>query len=111
MFRYRNYSIVDNNLNYYSKQLKARGKKIIKQIRPRPLGNLSSDVKRKLTIITETWKVDTKLYKLAENHYGDPDLWWVIGYYNNKPIDASWNPGDIIEIPTPVRVLLDTLDL
>jgi hypothetical protein len=38
-------------------------------------------------------------------------LWWVIGYYNNKPIDASWNVGDIVEIPVPASLILETLGI
>ena len=111
MFRYRNYKLAENDLSFYSKQLKARGKKKIIQIRPRPLGSLPDSVKRRLTIVERDWAVDTKLYKLADEVYGDPDLWWVIGYYNNKPIDASWNVGDIVEIPVPASLILETLGI
>ncbi len=111
MFRYKKFKLRQNDLRFYSKQLKARGKKNIVQIQPRPLGVIPEDVKRQLTILETVWTTDTKLYKLADQYYGDQDLWWVIGYYNNKPIDASWNVGEKVLIPTPVSLILDTLEL
>ena len=111
MFRYRKFNLVENDLSFYSKQLKSRNKKKILQVQPRPLGTLPDSVTQRLTIQEITWAADTKLYKLADRFYGDPDLWWVIGYYNNKPIDASWNPGDRVLVPTPVRIILEALEL
>jgi hypothetical protein len=35
----------------------------------------------------------------------------LIGYYNNKPIDANWEPGDTVLIPTNTRFLLELLDV
>jgi hypothetical protein len=111
MDRYRKFTKVENDLDFYSKQIKARGKKRIEQYRPRPFGTLPEDVDRQLVKNKRVWTVSTKLYKLADEFYGDMDLWWVIGYYNNKPIDLSWNVGDEIIIPTPVRIILDSLEV
>ena len=84
MSRYRRYQKIKNDLDYYSKQLDARDRKAIKQYRPRPFGPLPENVQRSLTVRTEVWSINTKLYKLSEKYYGSPDLWWIIGYYNNN---------------------------
>ena len=111
MNRYRNYNLITNDLTFYKKQLKRRDKKTIVQVRPRPLGTLSDEVRRRIIEIKVSWSVDTKLYKLANEYYGDQDLWWVIGYYNNKPTDADWNVGDEVAIPTPISLILESLNL
>ena len=45
------------------------------------------------------WKKGDKLYKLAYRFYGDLQYWWVIALWNNKPTDAHYSVGDVIEIP------------
>jgi hypothetical protein len=111
MFRYQRYQEFLNDSTFYSKQIKTRGKKQINQYALRALGSIPEEVKRSLTVVERTWEVSTKLYKLADEIYGDPDLWWLIGYYNNKPIDANWSPGDTVLIPTNTRLLLELLEV
>ena len=111
MFRHQKYTEFLNNETFYSKQIKRRGKKQIRQYALKSLGSIPEETKRGLNVIERTWEVSTKLYKLADEIYGDPDLWWLIGYYNNKPIDANWEPGDTVLIPTNTRFLLELLDV
>ncbi len=111
MNRYRNFDLVNNESAFYLKQRRARGKKNIQQIRLRPFGAIDEDTRARIIERKDTWKVGSKLYKLATRYYGDQDLWWVIGYYNNKPIDTEWEVGDEILIPTPVSVILEALDV
>ena len=59
-----------------------------------------------LDIITLTWSTGTRLFKLADRFYGDPTLWWVIAFYNQKPTDAHYKIGDIVSIPTPIERVL-----
>ena len=106
MSRYRRYQILKNDLEYYSKQLDARDVKQIRQYRPKPFGQIPDRVLRNLSVQQDTWSINTKLYKLSEKYYGAPDFWWVIGYFNNKPTDADWKPGDEILIPQPLQRIL-----
>ena len=59
-----------------------------------------------ITHIKEFYDVGTKMYKLAHKHYGSPDYWWLIAWYNNKPTDNHFNPGDPIYVPFPLDVIL-----
>tara|TARA_R100000234_G_scaffold1202_1_gene1067 strand:+ start:250 stop:594 length:345 start_codon:yes stop_codon:yes gene_type:complete len=59
-----------------------------------------------LDIVTLTWKTGTRLFKLADQFYGDPSLWWVIAFFNQKPTDAHFKIGDIISVPTPIERVL-----
>lgn len=63
--------------------------------------------KAKITTDTVVWKRGDKLYKYAEKYYSNPELWWVIGLYNNKPTDAHFQIGDVFLVPTDLRQLLE----
>ena len=106
MSRYKRYQVIKNDLEYYSKQLDERNVKLIRQYRPKPFGALSDRVLNTLSVQQDVWNINTKLYKLSEQYYGATDFWWVIGYFNNKPTDADWQPGDEILIPQPLSRVL-----
>ena len=61
------------------------------------------------TLTTETvvWGQGDKYYKLAHEHYGDPDYWWVIAWYNQKPMEFQNKAGDVVEIPGPLELVLE----
>jgi nucleoid-associated protein YgaU len=48
---------------------------------------------------THIWKYGDRLYNLANKYYGNPELWWIIGWYNGAPTEAHLIKGDVIEIP------------
>lgn len=56
-----------------------------------------------LNIVFYVWGLGDKLYKLAEKHYNDPSLWWVIAQFNKKPLDSYFKEGDTIMIPLEVE--------
>ena len=58
-----------------------------------------------------TWSHGDKLYKLAHEHYGNRQLFWIIGLYNNKPTDAHWNYGDTVFIPINYIKLINDVEL
>lgn len=45
------------------------------------------------------WSHGDKLYKLADKYFGDRNLFWLIGLFNNKPTDSHFKYGDIVFIP------------
>ena len=49
--------------------------------------------------IEHIWSHGDKLYKLADRYFGDKDLFWIIGLFNNKPTDSHFRYGDIVYIP------------
>lgn len=60
----------------------------------------------KIETSVSTWKRGSRLYKLAAEHYGDPSLWWVIAWFNQKPTDSHYSFGDKVLIPSPIEELL-----
>tara|TARA_A100001391_G_scaffold104198_2_gene69570 strand:- start:820 stop:1173 length:354 start_codon:yes stop_codon:yes gene_type:complete len=61
---------------------------------------------QKMNVSTRVWSATSKMYNLAHEIYGDPRLWWLIGWFNQKPTEAHWNVGDIIYIPNDTSQIL-----
>ena len=63
-----------------------------------------------LTIDTYIWTTGDRLYKIANDYYGDPQYWWIIAWFNLKPTEQHFQAGDIIQIPLPLEQILIFLD-
>lgn len=50
-------------------------------------------------VYEHVWSHGDKLYKLAHRYFGDRNLFWLIGLFNNKPTDSHYTYGDVIYIP------------
>jgi hypothetical protein len=109
MSRYRKYRTKTTDSSFYSKQLNRRDIKSLEHYELKSFGSISDEDKRRLRITTTFWSAGTSLTKLADQYYGDQNLWWIIGFYNNKPIDANWQMGDKVLIPTPLQTILQIL--
>ena len=57
------------------------------------------------------WTVGEKYFKLANQYYGDPAYWWIIAWYNEKPVEANIKAGDRISIPLPLELILDFFNI
>jgi len=64
---------------------------------------------QRFTIINHIWKFNDRYWKLSSTYYGDPKYWWVIAWYNKKPIEASLQLGDKLYIPTPLSEVLEAI--
>jgi nucleoid-associated protein YgaU len=62
-----------------------------------------------MTVIKHIWKYDDRYWKLSERYYGDPKYWWIIAWFNKKPIEASLGIGEYVLIPQPLSYILDIL--
>ena len=56
--------------------------------------------------ITHIWLANNTLYNLAGSYYGDAKLWWVIAWFNARPTEAHYQPGDVVLIPMPLSKVL-----
>jgi len=59
-----------------------------------------------LTIIKHVWKSNDRYWKLSERYYGDPKYWWIIAWFNKKPIEATLTLGEYVSIPQPLSDVL-----
>ena len=63
-----------------------------------------------LEIMNEIWGVGSRFYKIAEKHYGDPTLWWIIPWFNKLPLESDFEAGEVVLIPKPLNVVLSFFD-
>lgn len=104
--RYINRPIRVNDLEFYKEFMEQRQIKQLNQYLTPNIPELTFQRRRSLQTVDHIWKTGDKLYKLASQHYGDPTLWWLIAWYNEKPTEAHFYLGDVVSIPLPLgRVL------
>lgn len=106
--RYYNRAIRTNSSDTYDK--------IVKEMRGLPKGILqftsaefdypTEDEILNLTVVTHTWRLHDKFYKLAHEHYGDSRLWWAIAWFNKTPTESQMRVGDVVHIAHPLDALL-----
>ena len=61
---------------------------------------------QQMTIKNHVWSVGDRYYKLAIDNYGDASYWWVIAMFNQRPTEANWTVGEIVQIPLPLERFL-----
>ena len=64
-----------------------------------------SDIPGKEFMIQEGDRIDI----IAEQIYGDPNLWKAILLYNNLEYMFQLNPGDIIKLPNNIEKVLERI--
>ena len=108
--RYRNQRIFVNDTITYKKYLKNRGLKFIKQYNtPKIRYPTDEQARGSFTVVNRIWGMGDRYFKLADEYYGDPTMWWVIGFYNQKPTEFHVKLGDVIYIPMPLDSFLYTI--
>ena len=112
--RYEKRNVLANETNdyAYSKIFKNRGVGLISQFDTAELEFPSpEDIAENFTLETEIWAIGTKYFKLANEYYSDPEYWWIIAWFNMRPLETDFSPGDVVTIPTPLESVLDSLGL
>lgn len=98
--------IFKNNHEQYSKIFEKKDVKSITQYSTPTFQRPSPADLQDLTIIDYAWQRGDRFYKIAANVYGDMKLWWVIPWFNQKPLEADYEFGEIIHIPMPIDLVL-----
>jgi len=104
--RYLNQRIFRNMTTAYKRYLKKRGLPDIHQYSTPKFTYPSQEQIQKFETISHIWGSGDRYFKLANTYYGDPELWWVIAFFNQKPTEFDIKPGDLIFIPTPLETVL-----
>jgi len=100
--RYQNRATFKNNDPSYIKQFSSRKVDSIEQyVSPNFTWDASLDFEE------EYWGVGSRFYKLADKYYGDASLWWIIPWFNQKPLETDFNAGDPVMIPVPLERVLN----
>ena len=104
--RYNNRTARENTEEIYEEFLEKRGVKNLRHYETPEFKPLTIENRKFVKNILHVWKIGDRYWKLASDFYGDPSLWWVIAWYNQKPTDAHVKIGDSIGVPLPLdRVL------
>ena len=104
MARYNRSRLINNS----SPLVQSRGKKNIRHHGTQLLYHPTPSERASILTVSYIWKKRDRLYNVAYAFYGDPALWWVIAWYNGRPTEADFYPGDVIEIPDNIE---DTLNI
>ena len=95
-----------NDQEFFKDLLEERDVKQIRQYRTGVMRHPTVSERASLQRIPHIWKLGDRLSKLAHQYYGDPTLWWIIAWFNQRPTEAHFKIGARIQIPMPLdRVL------
>tara|TARA_Y100000114_G_scaffold36845_1_gene32356 strand:- start:4720 stop:5070 length:351 start_codon:yes stop_codon:yes gene_type:complete len=111
--RYNERQIITTNDSQYrlSSLFKKRGIKSVDHFSTPELTYLTSENYLDIIEITQVWGVGSKYFKLAKEFYDDEQYWWVIAWYNLKPLETDFSVGDIVYIPTPLEEILSIYEV
>ena len=104
--RYKNRQKITNNRSFYSEFFKERKVSLINQYITPKIPFMKTEDRGKINSIPHIWGIGDRYYKLASQHYDDPTYWWVIGWYNQRPLESDVTIGSVIYVPTPLDDVL-----
>ena len=107
--RKRRESLIETDPEYYSFLAKKRGVKKVEHHKTPVLKNPTVDDRKRIKTIPHVWSYGDRLYKLADQYYGDSNYWWVIAWYNGYAAEAQIELGRTLRIPTNIENALDVL--
>ena len=105
--RYTGRKIIRNDTEVYEELSEKRGRAYIDHHKTPRLKHPTSKERALFTRIRHVWKLGDRYWKLSTIHYGSPTYWWVIAWYNQKPVENMVNVGDTIIIPKPLQTVLE----
>ena len=105
--RYDTRFLFKNRSRVYKEQLTNRNIKHIEQYNTADFKELSQNDIMELTTRSHIWKLGDKFYKLAAKAYGSPKLWWIIPWFNQKPLESDYEPGETLYIPFPLSDVME----
>lgn len=109
--RYKNRQIKFNNNKLIQKILNIKNIQGIRHYTSPDIKMPTYLDKINIKTVGEVWKRGDRLSKYAEKYYTNPQLWWIIALYNNKPTDAHFKIGDIFYIPTDLNNLFEYVEI
>ena len=109
MSRFTKRRIFNNNNELYHEMAEERDVNKFRQYETPNFKYPNSKEMRQLGFIRHIWKSGDRFFKLASEHYGDPQLWWVIAWFNKIPTESHAKKGQIILIPKPIGKILTYL--
>jgi nucleoid-associated protein YgaU len=103
--RYNNRVIRTNTSELYEDLREKRGVKQIEQFLTQRVHKLSPSERRNIVTVRHIWGLGDRYWKLAARYYKNPEYWWVIAWFNQKPTESHIAVGQVIYIPSPPELL------
>jgi hypothetical protein len=105
--RYKNQEVFVNINEAYRRYLKkTRGINQIKQYSTPTFRHPQKEEIKGFKTIKHIWGTGDRYFKLAEEYYDDPEMWWIIALYNQKPTEFHLKLGDVVYVPVPLETVL-----
>ena len=105
--RYKNQQLFRNEARAYIDYLKrTRGMESITQYSTAKFKHPSAEEMGNFNTIQKIWTTGDRYFKLADEYYGDPQMWWIIALFNQKPTEFDLKLGDIVHVPVPLESVL-----
>ena len=95
-----------NRNSLYAKKAEERGINGFLHFASPKFHQLTLDEVASLTTIGHLWTQGDRYYKLAYEHYGNPEYWWIIAWFNEIPTESQLELGDVVYIPVPLEDIL-----
>ena len=108
--RYFTREIRANFNKKYDSFFKERNVNFINQYTSPNKTPITSDDIEDLLTVPHVWSQGDRFYKLAEEYYSDPTLWWVIAWFNRMPTEAHVKIGWVVDVPLPLEEVLQLWD-
>jgi len=109
MSRYGSSNVTNNDSDFYSPLAEKRGLKAIQHFQTVVVHNPQIFERMQIRTNSHVWKYGDRYYKLANTYYGDPQLWWIIAWYNGYPTEVNVKVGDVLEIPLNFEQIIEVL--
>jgi hypothetical protein len=109
--RYDNRTIFKNKSEMFQEHFDKRDVNFINQYSTPVFNHIDVDQEYNIGEEKHIWKQGDRLYKLAYEYYSDPELWWVIAWYNQKPTETDYKVGEVVLIPTPLNEVLKIMGI
>jgi len=104
--RYKNRTKVTNNSSLYSEFFQERNIKFVDQYLTPRFPFMKAEDRAKIGSIPHVWGRGDRYYKLAGKYYDDSTYWWVIAWYNQRPLESDVTAGTVIRVPVPLDDVL-----
>ena len=101
--------LVTNMDPLYKSLLRRRNLRKIAHFSTPEFGYPTDEQLADLDLQSHIWTVGDRFYKLADEHYDDPNLWWVIAWINKTPTESHIRLGELVYIPLPLYSVLNIL--
>jgi len=98
--------IVNNN-EKYKEYFEKRGVNNISHYDIKKIRYPNEEQMKKISMDRKVWGIGDRYWILASQYYKSPHYWWIIAWFNRKPIEADLKLGDIIYIPTNLEQVID----